>query len=72
MTGRPISVSPAEHARRVHLCVAAVTLDGAPARIFGPRNDFAKVCRRDGKGGDVEFSWPAAARIVADGGAFKS
>ena len=49
-----------------------ITLDGAPARISGLFRPFALVSRRDGKGGDVEFSWEAVARIVARGGSFSS
>ena len=72
MSGVPISTSRAEHTRRVQICIGTVTLDGERARIFGLRQPFASVMRCDGKGGHVEFSWDAAARIVAKGGAFTS
>jgi len=49
-----------------------LTLDGLPARLRGRLAPFAIVCRADGKGGDVEYSWDAVARIIANGGAFRS
>jgi len=49
-----------------------MTLDGEPAVITGSSRPFAIVLRADGKGGDVEYSWPAVARIVAKGGHFIS
>ncbi|MFZ2238397.1 MAG: hypothetical protein WAV90_02495 [Gordonia amarae] len=59
--------------RRRQLCETPVTLDDAPARIRGAGLPFARVIRSDGRGGDVEFSWPTAALIVAEkGGRFAS
>ena len=49
-----------------------VTIDGAPARIRGGLLDYPLVCRADGKGGDIEFSWFAVERVVNSTGAFKS
>lgn len=59
--------------QRQKLCEAAVTLDGAPARISGWANSFAAVARTDGRGGVVDFAWATAAHIVANkNGAFQS
>jgi hypothetical protein len=49
-----------------------VTLDGQPAALAGARNTFGVVRLLSGKGGDVEFSWPAIARVLDKGGAFQS
>ena len=49
-----------------------ITLDGQPAVLAGARNTFGVVRLLSGKGGDVEFSWPAIERVLANGGAFQS
>jgi len=49
-----------------------VTLDGQPAAMAGARSDFGVVRLLSGKGGDVEYSWSAIARILDNGGAFVS
>ena len=49
-----------------------ITLDGQPAAMAGARNTFGVVRLLNGKGGDVEFSWPAIERILAKGGHFIS
>ena len=49
-----------------------VTLDGQPAAMAGARNTYGVVRLLSGKGGDVEYSWPAVERILAKGGAFVS
>lgn len=50
-----------------------VTLDGEPAIIRGAFLPFAKVARADGRGGDVEYSWPAVACVMSEReGAFRS
>jgi len=49
-----------------------ITLDGLPAALAGARNDYGIVRLLNGKGGDVEFSWTAIARILNKGGAFVS
>lgn len=51
---------------------APVTLDGEPAIIAGMFLNYALVRRADGKGGNVEYSWPAVSRVMAKGGHFKS
>lgn len=56
--------------QRRELCSAAVTLDGEPARITGAALPFAKVSTATN--GGYEWAWPTVARIVANGGAFKS
>lgn len=61
-----------DEAQRQALCDADVTLDDEPARITGWALPFAKVSRRGGRGGEVEFAWPTAALIVGEGGAFRS
>ena len=64
--------TPSEQQRR-ELCAATdATLDGAPAVITGWRLPFAKVTRRDGKGGDCEFSWPAVDLIMSTDRGFQS
>ncbi|KMV19651.1 hypothetical protein ACT17_06340 [Mycolicibacterium conceptionense] len=62
---------PDEEQRKA-LCDTPVTLDGEPAKISGWALPFAKVHRRDGRGGEVEFAWSTAARIVELGGRFSS
>lgn len=60
-------------AAKRELCQAEdVTLDGKPAMIMGARNAFATVATLNVDGPAVEFAWPTVARIVANGGAFKS
>jgi hypothetical protein len=49
-----------------------VTLDGLPAVIRGAFQQFAKLARADGRGGDVEFAWATVARVMENGGAFSS
>lgn len=48
------------------------TLDGHPAYVSGYRLDFAKVQRRDGRGGEVEFAWATVAHILSTHRAFRS
>jgi hypothetical protein len=56
---------------RYALCDASITLDGEPARISGAACDFAMVrLVRNGLG--CEWAWETAARIVANGGDFRS
>ena len=49
-----------------------VTLDGQPAAMAGARATYGVVRLLSGKGGDVEYSWPAVERIFAKGGSFVS
>lgn len=49
-----------------------ITLDGQPAAMAGARATYGVVRLLSGKGGDVEYSWPAVERILSKGGAFKS
>lgn len=46
-----------------------VTLDGKPARITGFRLQFAWIQSNDDT---VEFCWKTVARVVANGGNFRS
>lgn len=66
---------------RQELCAASlarcrsdspVTLDGSPAIVRGAFQPFAIVALANGKGGDVQFSWQAVARIMSNGGNFAS
>lgn len=49
-----------------------ITLDGQPAAMAGARATYGVVRLLSGKGGDVEYSWPAVERVLAKGGAFVS
>ncbi len=49
-----------------------ITLDGQAAAMAGARATYGVVRLLSGKGGDVEYSWPAVERILAKGGAFVS
>jgi len=49
-----------------------ITLDGHSAKMRSDKNPTAIIYRSDGIGGDVEFSWEAAKRIIHKGGNFKS
>jgi hypothetical protein len=49
-----------------------ITLDGQPAAMAGARGAFGVVRLLSGKGGDVEYSWPAVERILNNGGNFAS
>lgn len=48
------------------------TLDGEPAYVTGYNLPFARVHRRDGKGGEVEFAWPTVQRILSTHRNFQS
>ena len=59
--------------QRQDLCAATdATLDGAPAVISGWGLPFAKVSRRDGRGGTVEFAWATVALIMEHDRRFRS
>ena len=69
---RAAKAKPISHEHRVLLCSRSdLTLNGEPARIIGPRSDFAQVIQRK-TGLSAEWSWEAAARICASDGAFES
>lgn len=53
------------------LTEAHVTVDGHKARIAGTHLEFAVVHNLE-TGASHEWSWTTVARIVANGGAFKS
>jgi hypothetical protein len=57
--------------QRYDLIAAVVTLDGKPAKISGALQPFATVALLP-SGTATEFAWITVARIVANGGAFKS
>lgn len=59
------------HLERLALCAAHITLNGKPAAISGARCDFATVTELP-NGARYEWAWPTVARIVANGGTFKS
>jgi hypothetical protein len=48
-----------------------VTLDGEPAMVCGYRNDFATVCQLRGPL-RLEWAWETVARIISNGGDFRS
>ena len=48
------------------------TLDGEPAYITGSHLEFARVYRKDRKGGPVEFAWATVARILSTHRNFQS
>lgn len=48
------------------------TLDGYPGYVSGSNLPFAKVHRRDGRGGEVEFAWATVAHILSTHRSFKS
>lgn len=50
---------------------ADCTLDGRPATISGRRLDFGWVCELP-HGNRVEYAWATIARVMFDGGRFKS
>lgn len=56
---------------KLKLCALPATLNGLKATVSGVRGPFAKVTQNS-TGLSAEFSWAAAARILAKGGAFKS
>lgn len=56
---------------KLKLCSMPATLNGLRAAVSGVRAPFAKVTQIS-TGLSVEFSWPAAARIIAKGGDFQS
>ena len=67
------TVAHKTRAERRELCwTEGVTLDGEPAMVMGAANRFAQVATLRGCGPAVEFAWPTVARIIADGGAFRS
>jgi len=69
----PIGPPHATLADRRALCgIDDVTLDGMPAMIMGAAGQFAQVATLHIGGPAIEFAWPTVARIVANGGAFKS
>lgn len=67
-----ITQSPDTLEARRALCAARVTLNGSRAIVTGARNPFASVVSLDGPQYDVTYSWTAVARVIANGGAFKS
>lgn len=71
---RPLirEVTIEERAALVEDSRTGTTLDGHPAYVSGYNLPFAKVHRRDGKGGDVEFAWATVAHILSTHRSFKS
>ena len=49
-----------------------VTLDGKPAQVVGLRLPFATVRTLDPDVPSYEWAWATAARIVDNGGSFRS
>ena len=48
------------------------TLDGKPAKIRVQENGFARVYQIENTCYGAEWSWEAVARVVANGGKFKT
>lgn len=48
------------------------TLDGFPAHVGGARHDFATIGTINGPTIRAEFAWSTVARVMDNGGAFKS
>ena len=59
------------NAHRDAWCGERCTLAGRPARVVGRRHPVATVATLAEPWADAEYSWPAVARIMADGGNFK-
>jgi hypothetical protein len=54
------------------LILSSVTLNGAPARVTGIRDDYAVVRGLRGEG-SAQFAWETVANVVLlNGGAFRS
>ena len=51
---------------------AEVTLDGKRAKISGAKSKFATVWQFDNSAISAQWSWEAVARVVANGGKFKT
>jgi hypothetical protein len=50
-----------------------LTIDGVPALVLRAEGGFARVVRRDCKGGESVFSWFAVRSVIETrGGAFRS
>jgi hypothetical protein len=60
-----------EHIDREALCKVDVTLNGLRARIVRPTSRYAYVRQVD-TGLGCDFSWDAAARVIARGGDFRT
>jgi hypothetical protein len=61
-------------AEKARLVATPVTLNGYPAAITGRGMPWARITTLASAGKHhigADWSWPAVARIVADGGAFK-
>jgi hypothetical protein len=61
---------PTQEERQALVDTKGITLDDDPATISGTRLDFAHI--RASGGRNVEFAWSTVARIVANGGKFRS
>lgn len=72
MSTRKAKERPITHEVKVLLCTRSdLTLNGEPARIIGPRDEFATVMQRR-SGLRAQWTWEAVARICARDGAFQS
>lgn len=66
-----MSAAHVDTERRRELCAERVTLNGRPAIVGGVRKDHATVTALD-NGESYAWAWPTVARIVGNGGAFRS
>jgi hypothetical protein len=65
------TTAPAPFIDRHALVISSVTLDGAPARLIGIRDDYATVIPLRG-GAPAQYSWSRAYDVVTHGGNFES
>lgn len=69
---KPITITQIERDQLVADGKDGVTLDGYPAYVSGSRLEFARIHRKDGKGGAVEFAWPTVRHILRGSRRFQS
>jgi hypothetical protein len=66
------TTAPAPFIDRHALVISSVTLDGAPARLIGIRDDYATVIPLRGGAAPVQYAWTRAYDVVTHGGNFAS
>jgi hypothetical protein len=54
------------------LVIASVTLNGAPARVLGIRDDYATVVALRGESAPIQYSWERVDAVVRSGGNFSN
>ena len=72
-TTRGYSIIEPEERAIVRDAAKGITLDGHRATVYGTGMDFAQIATLgNGPRYTVEFSWQTAARVILNGGKFKS